>query len=91
MAQGALERCPADMAIAITGVAGPDPDEDGNPVGLMHAAVAMRGAGIHHRQHSFAKAEREVLRARGIRAALELADQVLRDMPARTAGKERTA
>lgn len=31
MAQGALARSPADIAVAITGVAGPEPDEDGNP------------------------------------------------------------
>src|SRR4051812_32607862 len=35
MAQGALARSPADLAVSITGVAGPDPDEDGNPVGLV--------------------------------------------------------
>ena len=40
MAEGALERSPADLAVAITGVAGPDPDEDGNPVGLVCIAVA---------------------------------------------------
>jgi nicotinamide mononucleotide (NMN) deamidase PncC len=33
MAQGALARSPADLAVSITGVAGPDPDEDDNPVG----------------------------------------------------------
>src|SRR4029453_4140413 len=33
MATGGLGRCPADVVVAITGVAGPDPDEDGNPVG----------------------------------------------------------
>jgi PncC family amidohydrolase len=40
MASGAATRTPADAAIAITGVAGPDPDEDGNPVGLVYVAVA---------------------------------------------------
>jgi PncC family amidohydrolase len=40
MACGAAMRTPADAAIAITGVAGPDPDEDGNPVGLVYVAVA---------------------------------------------------
>jgi len=34
MAEGALVRSPATVAVSITGVAGPDPDEDGNPVGL---------------------------------------------------------
>jgi nicotinamide-nucleotide amidase len=34
MAMGGVERS-ADIAMAVTGVAGPDPDEDGNPVGLV--------------------------------------------------------
>jgi nicotinamide-nucleotide amidase len=29
--------------VAVTGVAGPDPDEDGNPVGLVCIAVARDG------------------------------------------------
>jgi nicotinamide-nucleotide amidase len=44
MAAGALLRSTADIAVAVTGVAGPDPDEDGNPVGLIYCAVARRGA-----------------------------------------------
>ena len=42
MAVGALERTPADIAVAITCVAGPEPDEDGNPVGLSFIAWAHR-------------------------------------------------
>jgi nicotinamide-nucleotide amidase len=40
MAEGALVRSPATLAVSITGVAGPDPDEDGNPVGLVCIAIA---------------------------------------------------
>ena len=40
MAQGALTRSPADIAVSITGVAGPDPDEDGNPVGRVCIGLA---------------------------------------------------
>jgi nicotinamide-nucleotide amidase len=29
--------------VAVTGVAGPEPDEDGNPVGLIYCAVLRRG------------------------------------------------
>lgn len=43
MADGALARSPAHIAVAITGVAGPEPDEDGNPVGLVCIAVAGNG------------------------------------------------
>ena len=43
MAEGALANSTADVAIAITGVAGPEPDEDGNPVGCTCFALARRG------------------------------------------------
>lgn len=39
MAIGALTRGPADIAIAVTGVAGPEPDDDGNPVGLVFCSA----------------------------------------------------
>jgi NAD+ synthetase len=43
MAEGALDRAKgADLAIAITGVAGPDPDQ-GKPVGLVYIATLRRG------------------------------------------------
>ena len=42
MALGGIERSPADIAMAITCVAGPEPDEDGNPVGLIFVAAANR-------------------------------------------------
>src|SRR5437588_12765301 len=48
MARGGIARCPADIAVAITGVAGPEPDEDGNPVGLGHLAAACRNGRIKH-------------------------------------------
>jgi len=39
MARGALERSPADIALAVTGVLGRDPDEDRNPAGLVCFAL----------------------------------------------------
>jgi nicotinamide-nucleotide amidase len=40
MAEGALRRSSADIAVAITGVAGPQTDEDDNPVGRVCYAIA---------------------------------------------------
>ena len=40
MAVGGVERSPAHIAMAVTGVAGPHPDEDGNPVGLVFICAA---------------------------------------------------
>ena len=44
MAQGALQRSAADLSLAVTGVLGPNPDEDANPPGLVHFAACRRGS-----------------------------------------------
>ncbi len=40
MALGARRALGCDLAVSVTGVAGPDPDERGNPVGLVFTALA---------------------------------------------------
>jgi nicotinamide-nucleotide amidase len=42
LADGALERSPATVAISVSGVLGPEPDEDGNPVGLVYFCVLRK-------------------------------------------------
>ena len=48
MALGALLHSGATVAVSITGVAGPDEDEDGNPVGLVYCGVARKDGGHKH-------------------------------------------
>src|SRR6185369_3356279 len=49
MAKGALAHAPADLAVSITGIAGPGGAVPGKPVGLVHfAAASRRGVLIHH-------------------------------------------
>jgi nicotinamide-nucleotide amidase len=87
MATGALERCPADLVIAITGVAGPEPDEEGNPVGLMHIAVAVRDGGMLHRSQTCGAGGRNEMRTRAMYGALELAVTMLDEIGASRAGR----
>ena len=43
MAEGGVQRSPADIAVAVTGVAGPDGGTRDKPVGLVHIAAARAG------------------------------------------------
>ncbi|CAM5184812.1 hypothetical protein ARD30_08955 [Bosea thiooxidans] len=49
MAVGALKRSQADCALAVTGVTGSEPDEDGNPIGraFIGTARGSRTAALH--------------------------------------------
>jgi nicotinamide mononucleotide (NMN) deamidase PncC len=61
MASGVLDRCPADIAVSITGFAGRrEPDEDGNPVGLVYVGVAARWTNPDAVECKFAVAIRDL-------------------------------
>jgi len=66
MATGALQRSPADLSAAITGVAGPEPDEDGNPVGRVWIAVAGRGGAAQDLVHDYGDIGRDAVRRRAV-------------------------
>ena len=70
MAEGALHRSPAKVAVAVTGVAGPAPDEDGNPVGLVCIATARRGYRTTCIRRNYGDIGRQVVRERAILDAL---------------------
>jgi nicotinamide-nucleotide amidase len=77
MAQGALAHSPADVAVAITGVAGPTTDEDGTPVGTVHLAAARRDGRTLHVQRQFGDIGRGACRYRGIEEALALLREII--------------
>ena len=75
MAESALSRSIADLSVSITGVAGPAPDEDGNPVGLVHIAAARRGGPTLHREHRFGDIGRNEVLHQAMMAALDLLER----------------
>jgi nicotinamide-nucleotide amidase len=70
MAEGALVRSPATLAISTTGVAGPDPDEDGNPVGLVCIAIARNKGKTVHLERRYGHLGREAVQVRAMADAL---------------------
>jgi nicotinamide-nucleotide amidase len=72
MAEGALARAGASLAIATTGIAGPGGATPTKPVGLVHIAVASRLQGTRHERHLLT-GDRAAIRLATVDAALELA------------------
>jgi nicotinamide-nucleotide amidase len=70
MAEGALGRSSAGISAAITGVAGPEPDEDGNPVGRICMAVAVRGRPARCFERNYGDIGRDAVRQRAVADAL---------------------
>ena len=78
MAEGALKRGRVDIAVAVTGVAGPDGGSDEKPVGLVHFACALP----HHTAHlrcEFGNPGRHAVRLATVRQALQLVLEALPD------------
>lgn len=72
MAEGGLEHSEADIAIAITGVAGPDGGSDAKPVGLVHLAAARRGADVQAIERRYGPLSRQEIRLAAVTDALQL-------------------
>jgi nicotinamide-nucleotide amidase len=85
MADGARERLGADYAASITGIAGPDADGSGKPVGLTFVGVAGP-AGTHVRRFDFAGDRWENRRRAATEALVLLLDELDERTPVRYAG-----
>lgn len=72
MAEGALARSDADLAVAITGIAGPDGGTADKPVGLVWFAVASRGHATHAMHRQFTGFGRSIVRKAATETALRL-------------------
>ncbi len=70
MARGAVERAVVDLAVSVTGVAGPSGASAEKPVGLVHFGVATRKGG--RTEHHIFPGDRTEIRRAAMVMALEL-------------------
>lgn len=71
MAEGALAASRADIAVSVTGIAGPGGGSAEKPVGLVHFGFAARGAPVRHVERRFEDRGRAAIRADAIAQALQ--------------------
>ena len=71
MAQGAAAHSDAQLAVSVTGIAGPGGGTAAKPVGLVHVA-ACRDGKVLHEEHRFGDLGRTEIRTKSVEAALNL-------------------
>jgi nicotinamide-nucleotide amidase len=76
MAEEALTPSAADIAVAVTGVAGPGGGTVQKPVGLVHCAAARKGHGTITRVLRLGDIGRDAVRMETVHAAVELAYEI---------------
>jgi nicotinamide-nucleotide amidase len=75
MAEGALARSHADIALGVTGFAGPA--GKGHEQGLVHMALARRGTPTMHRVEHFGALGRGPVRVKSLKVMLDMLEQAL--------------
>ena len=76
MATGTLAHAPVDLAVAITGIAGPGGGSADKPVGLVHFAAAARDGRLIHREKRFGDVGRSEVRLRAVAEALAMLEEL---------------
>jgi nicotinamide-nucleotide amidase len=77
MAEGALAHSAADIAVAVTGVAGPGGGTAQKPVGLVHCAAARKGRPTITRVLRLGDIGRDGVRLETVHAAVELVYEIV--------------
>jgi nicotinamide-nucleotide amidase len=72
MAAGALANSPAELAVSVTGIAGPGGGSAEKPVGLVHLAAASKRGGLIHRENRFGDIGRAQVRHASVVEALAM-------------------
>jgi len=77
MAEGALAHARVELALAVTGIAGPEGGSPEKPVGLVHIAAARKSGPRLHEEKRFGAIGRENVQRETVLAALALLMRVL--------------
>lgn len=72
MVAGALARSDADIAVSVTGIAGPSGGSPEKPVGLVHFGAMRKGTPARHLVRQFPNDGRDAIRAAAAKEALDL-------------------
>jgi len=78
MAEGALNASHADLAVSVTGIAGPGGGSVEKPVGLVHFACARRGASTVCAERRFGDPGRAAIRLASVAQALSMLEAAAR-------------
>ncbi|CAO4166345.1 CinA family protein [Methylorubrum populi] len=76
MADGALAASRAEVAVSVTGIAGPGGGSADKPVGLVHFGLAVRGGPTRHAERRFGDLGRAEIRRLSVAEALALLESV---------------
>ena len=75
MAKGALSHSDATIGLAVTGVLGPNADDDGNPPGLVYLAAGLRSGNVRVVKEHFAETDPDRVRRQIIVRAFALIEE----------------
>lgn len=80
MAEGALNNSAANLAVSITGIAGPDGGTPDKPVGLVHFGYALKGGSSGSLHHNF-QGTRQEIQTNAAKFALQHLIEILSESP----------
>jgi nicotinamide-nucleotide amidase len=83
MVRGVLGRAPVDLAVSVTGIAGPDGGSDDKPVGLVHFAAATRGGRLIHAEKRYGGIGRPAVRKQSVLQAFVMLHELAEGESAR--------